>query len=162
MWAKTRIHPPSVVNTDSNPWGKFLKSENEGRWWPTWQVVHPKKTPQKRSPIPTIARTTKITSWCFLQPMKKEKEVKGTTNANIQKWNLWSTQNELAIIGRTTISTGVNRQWTAQSNAIPTPIRSNQRKWSQGEVEWFEFTSKIIKQMSSFCKTFANKDERMS
>ena len=58
--------------------------------------------------------------------MKKENAVIGATKASIHKWKLWSTQNEVAMIGNSTTKIGVSKQWTAQTMAIPIPKRSNQ------------------------------------
>ena len=155
MCARTNKLPPMVVKTDSNPCGKLEKSLNEGKWWPPSHVEHPNQTPQNKRAIPKIARITRVISWCFLHPMKKEKVVKGTTAISIQRWNSLFTQKVEAIMGKRTISNGVSKQWTAQIKAIPTPKRSSHKKLLQETVDWVDFTIEYNSQHSSFCKMIA-------
>jgi len=134
-WAITKVRPPRVVKRDSRECGNESKSKMLCAWLWESHDEHPTDIPVTKRPRPMPARSMSRPSWCLRHPIKKENAVIGATIASIHKWKLWSTQNEVAIMGKSTTKIGVSKQWTAQTIAIPIPKRSNQAHGCGADVE---------------------------
>ena len=68
---------------------------------------------------PTALNAATHLSLCLRQPINMAKPVVGSTSSNIQRWKSSCTKKLVATIGSSTNKTGVNKQCTAQTVAIP-------------------------------------------